>query len=215
MKTIIKIIIIFSFLFPNENKDFDYSENSFSMMKSMILPGWGEFDEYKKHKKDYILQRSRFFNYIEVGLVLSYLVSNKLSNTYESDYRTFATVEADVDWTNKNNAFAINVGKFDDTEAYNIYCNSPGIPCDGQYDLNDSSFHWSWDNNDDLLKYSFIREDSKEMEDLATLMLAGLLINRLASFFDVIAIKKKEENLFSFNIEKDNTNTSLFFSYNF
>ena len=53
MKTIIKIIIIFSFLFPNENKDFDYSENSFSMMKSMILPGWGEFDEYKKHKKDH------------------------------------------------------------------------------------------------------------------------------------------------------------------
>ena len=57
--------------------------------------------------------------------------------------------------------------------------------------------------------------NSEELKDLATLMIAGMLINRLASVFDVISIKKKEENLFSFDIKKDTKNTNLIFSYNF
>ena len=42
-----------------------YSRNNFSLAKSMIFPGWGELSEYKRYQKEYILDRSRAFNYIE------------------------------------------------------------------------------------------------------------------------------------------------------
>ena len=54
MKIIIKILIVCSFLFADEN----YSRNNFSLVKSMIFPGWGELSEYNKYQKDYILKRA-------------------------------------------------------------------------------------------------------------------------------------------------------------
>ena len=215
MKKIINILIVFSFIFSAEVQNDEYSQTSFSMIKSMILPGWGEYDEYKRYQKDYILQRSRLFNYIEGAIVFSYLISNDLSDSYEDDYRTYASINADVDWSGKNNAFAINVGKFNDTDAYNTYCNSPTGNCDTQYDANNNSYWWQWDDENNRYKYSDIRNDSEELKDLATFMIAGLLINRLASVFDVISIMKKEEDLFSFDIKRDTKNTNLIFSYNF
>ena len=139
MKKIINILFILSFVFCVEKEDIEYSQASFSMMKSMILPGWGELDEYKTHQEEYIFQRSRLFFYIEGAIVLSYLMSNNLSQSYEDDYRTFGSINADVDWIGKNNAFAINVGKFNDTNAYNTHCNSPLGNCETQYDANNSS----------------------------------------------------------------------------
>ena len=215
MKKIINILFVLSFAFCIEKEDVEYSQTSFSMIKSMILPGWGELDEYKKHQKDYILQRSRLFFYLEGAIVLSYLMSNNLSESYEDDYRTYGTINAEVDWSGKNNAFAINVGKFNDTNAYNTYCNSPLGNCDTQYDANDSSYWWQWDEASKRYKYSDLRNDSEELKDLATLMIAGVLINRLASVFDVISIKKKEEDIFSFNVKRDIKNTNLIFSYKF
>lgn len=215
MKKIINILFILSFVFCVEKEDIEYSQASFSMMKSMILPGWGELDEYKTHQEEYIFQRSRLFFYIEGAIVLSYLMSNNLSQSYEDDYRTFGTINADVDWIGKNNAFAINVGRFNDTNAYNTHCNSPLGNCETQYDANNSSYWWQWDDVNKRYKYSDLRNDSEELKDLATLMIAGMLINRLASVFDVISIKKKEEDSFSFNIKKDIKNTNLIFSYNF
>jgi len=215
MKKIINILFILSFVFCIEKEDVEYSQASFSMIKSMILPGWGELDEYKTHQKEYIFQRSRLFFYIEGAIVLSYFMSNNLSQSYEDDYRTFGSINADVDWIGKNNAFAINVGKFNDTNAYNTYCNSPIGNCDTQYDANNSSYWWQWDDVNKRYKYSDLRNDSEELKDLATLMIAGMLINRLASAFDVISIKKIEDDSFSFNIKKDIKNTNLMFSYNF
>ena len=79
MKKIINILIVFSFIFSAEVQNDEYSQTSFSMIKSMILPGWGEYDEYKRYQKDYILQRSRLFNYIEGAIVFSYLICLRAS----------------------------------------------------------------------------------------------------------------------------------------
>ena len=195
----------------------DYSRNNFYLAKSMIFPGWGELSEYNRYQKEYILDRSRTFNYIEGVLLFSFLVSNKLSSSYEDDYETYASINAGVDWIGKNNAFAIQVGKYNDTDAYNAFCRSDIADCEPYSDL-DLSYSWAWDDVDDVnegtdsqkLKiYARQRRDSEKLGDLAVLMGAGMLINRLISAFDVLAIKKNEGDFFSFNVEKDKTNLNL------
>jgi hypothetical protein len=191
-----------------------YSQNNFSLAKSLIFPGWGELSEYNRYQKEYILDRSRTFNYIEGVLLFSFLVSNKLSSSHEQDYETYASINAGVDWTGKNNAFAIQVGTYDNTDAYNEHCNSPIGNCEAYSPANES-YSWSWTLDEETgesqerLIYAGQRRDSKKLGDLAVLMGAGMLINRLVSAFNVLAIKKNEDDFFSFNVVKDKNKTNL------
>ena len=216
MKIIIKILIVCSFLFADEN----YSRNNFSLVKSMIIPGWGELSEYNKYQKDYILKRAKTFSYVEGVMLFSFLVSNKLSSSHEDDYEVYATTNAGVDWTGKNNAFAIQVGKYNNTDAYNDFCNSPLGTCEAYSPANES-YSWSWKidketgESQERLIYARQRRDSEKLGDLAVLMGAGMLVNRLISAFDVLAIKKNEDELFSFNIIKDQNRTNLSLSISF
>ena len=220
MKKIVKItflsLSILSFLFPNELNKEEYIKPSFSIFKSMIFPGWGELEEYNKYKKDYILKRSRILNFIEGALIYSFFSSNSLSSSYEDDYRNYGTINAGVDWTGKNNAFAIHVAKYEDTDAYNNLVNSLAGDSQAQYSIDpEDGYWWEWNNNNKRVRYSNLREDSEKMKDIRTLMIAGLLINRFVSFFDVIAIKKREENSFSFNLENSNSSTNVSLNFNF
>jgi len=219
MKKKIKIIflslIVLSSLFSQELNEEEYIKPSFSIFKSMILPGWGELEEYNKHKKDYILRRSRILNFIEGVLIYSFFSSKSLSESYEDDYENFGAINAGVDWYGKNNAFAIQVGKFQDTDAYNNYVNSIGN-AQSQYSVNpENGYWWEWNDNNKRVRYSTLRKDSEKMNDIKTLMLAGLLINRFVSFFDVIAIKKREENSFSLNVQNNKDSAKVSLSFNF
>ena len=219
MKKIIKIILLrlvmFSFLLSSEINNEEYINPSSSIFKSIVFPGWGELDEYNKHKKDYILRRSRVLNFIEGALICSFFASNSLSDSYKDDYYTYGSMHAGVNWADKNNAFAIHVGKYENTDAYNNYVNSIGNS-QAQYSIDpENGYWWEWNDNNKKNRYSNLREDSQNMNDIKTLMIAGLLINRFVSFFDVIAIKKREENLFSFNVKNSKTSTSLSLNFNF
>jgi len=220
MKKIFKItflsLCILSFLFPNELNKEEYTEPSFSIFKSIIFPGWGELEEYNKHKKDYILKRSRVLNFIEGALIYSLFSSNSLSKSYEDDYRSYGTINAGVDWTGKSNAFAIQVGKYTSTDGYNNFVNSPYGDSQTQYSTNPADgYWWEWSDSNKKDRYSKLREDSETMEDIRTLMIAGLIINRFVSFFDVIAIKKREENPFSINVENSNSSANVNLNFNF
>ena len=220
MKIKIKILFlclsVSSFLFANDVKKDQYSKPSFSILKSMVFPGWGELGEYNKYKKDYILKRSKILSFIECALLYGFFTSNSLSESYEDDYRSYAAIHAGVDWTRKSNAFAIQVGKYTSTDGYNNFTNSPAGNSFEQYSINpEDGYWWEWDDNNKKDKYSSLREDSETMRDIRTFMIAGLLINRFVSFFDIIAIKKREENLFSFNLENSNNNANVSLNFNF
>jgi len=152
--------------------------------------------------------------------LFSFLVSNKLSSSHQDDYETYASINAGVDWTGKNNDFAIQVGTYNDRDAYNNYCTDPIHNCE-PYSLIDDSLNWSWpideqtDESKEMLIYARQRRDSEKLGDIAVLMGAGMLINRLVSVFDVLSIKKNEGDFFSFNIEKDKNKTNLNLSISF
>ena len=204
MKKINKKILIFtivaSTLFPS------------SIMRSLTFPGWGELKEYKTHNKDYIKKRSNIFMLIECGVIISYLTTNNLADSYKDDYESYGRIYADVDWSGKNDIYAINVGKFNSMEAYNNYKISIGQLSDT---YTNQSYYWNWNNETNRQKFAKIRNKNEKMDDFASLMIASMLINRLGSFFDVINIKRREGNLFNLDVEKDQENMNLKFNFKF
>ena len=205
MKKIFKNIIILSIIFSLLPAS--------SIVKSIIMPGWGEMSEYKIHNKEYIRKRANLMFLIETGIIMSYFSTKSLSNAHEDDYENYGSAYAGVDWDGKDDIYAINVGKFNSLEIYNEYKISR-YKIDEVYPINEG-YEWNWNSNSKRVEFSQMRKKSERLDDLATLMIAGILINRIASFFDVINIKKKEGSMYSFNIDNDSKNTDLVFNLHF
>ena len=101
MKKIFKNIIISVFLIS--------FLSAFSLVKSMIVPGWGEQSEYKIHNKEYIQKRANLMLLIEVGIFMSYFTTESLSDAHEVDYENYGIAYGGVNWSDKDNIYAINV----------------------------------------------------------------------------------------------------------
>ena len=186
---------------------------SSTILRSMALPGWGEAKEYKIHSKEYIKKRSNTFMLVECAVLLSYITTNTLSDSYTDDYENYGVMHAGINWSGKNDIYAINVGKHDSMTDFNLYKIEQGRE-DETYPSN-QGYDWSWNSSAIRKDYANVRNKSEQMNDLAVFMIAGMLINRAASVFDIISIKKNEGSFLSFNIDADKENTNLSFSYNF
>ena len=150
---------------------------------------------------------------IETGIIMSYFSTKSLSNAHEDDYENYGSAYAGVDWDGKDDIYAINVGKFNSLEIYNEYKISR-YKIDEVYPINEG-YEWNWNSNSKRVEFSQMRKKSERLDDLATLMIAGILINRIASFFDVINIKKKEGSLFNLSVEQDKKNMNLNLNFKF
>ena len=200
IKNIIVIIVVLSCL------------NASSLVRSMAFPGWGEHKEYKINSKEYIKKRSNVFMLLECGILFSYIATSSLSDSHEEDYENYGTLYAGINWAGKDDAYTTNVAKFNSMDSYNEYKISIG-------QINDTytnqSYYWNWESTSRRQSYSNMRDKSEKLSDLASIMVAGLIINRIASFFDVINIKKKEGSLFNLSIDQDKKNTNFNFNFNF
>ena len=190
------------------------------VLKSLVLPGWGEFSEYSALYKEndieniaYIKERARYIIFQETALWIGFNIFKDLNKSYENDYQLLGTTNAGVNWTGKNDLYAANVGNFNNLEEYNAY-----KLLTGQYDdvYLEQGFHWNWqNNNDNRLKYDRTRNKSEKYDKLRTYLAAGLIINRVISSFDVLSIMKQHNRIISFDLEEDSTNLKLNLNYHF
>ena len=190
------------------------------MLKSLVLPGWGEFSEHSALYKEndieniaYIKERARYIIFQETALWIGFNIFKDLNKSYENDYQLLGTTNAGVNWTGKNNLYAANVGNFNNLEEYNAY-----KLLTGQYDdvYLEQGFHWNWqNNNDNRLKYDRTRNKSEKYDKFKTYLAAGLIINRVISSFDVLSIMKEHNRIISFDFEEDSTNLKLNLNYHF
>ena len=200
------ILIVISNIFPS------------SSIKSMIFPGWGEMNEYKilsntekLENIKYIKYRSNKIMFLESVVWIGLFTSNQLNDSYRNDYRVYGSNNAGVDWSNKTDLYAANVGNYINFTEYNSYKLLTGQYSD-VYDENEG-YEWDWQNdNIKRLKYDQIRNKSEKYDKITTYMLASLLINRFVSTFDVLSIKKNHGRLVSFDVDN---NLKLNFNYTF
>ena len=199
-KNKLHIIFILIFLF-----------NSFSfgsqLWKSLILPGWGE-------KQINYNKRGNALMFTEYGLWVSYIFCVNQSSSYKNDYKNHGEHYANVDWSNKNDLYAANVGNYNSLQEYNeikardfLYEDMYAI--DGNIDYN-----WNWESRKERLKYDTWRNKSKNYSEIKGFLVAGMLLNRLISVIDVVILERRNK-LTSEIIRNDNNSMSFNIHYNF
>ena len=209
LKYIYIILILSSSIFPS------------SSIKSLVFPGWGEMNEFKilsniEQIEDikYIKDRSNNIMFLESAIWIGLFTSNELNDSYRTDYRVYGANNANVDWSNKTDLYAANVGNFNNFTEYNEYKLLTGQYSD-LYDENEG-YEWDWqDDNAKRLKYDKIRNKSEKSDKIKTYMLASLFINRVVSTFDVLSIKRNHGRLISFDVDNNSNNFKLNFNYTF
>ena len=215
MKKQFNYIILFSILLS--------SLFSISSLRSLVLPGWGEKNEFNILAKDtkleniqYIKNRSNTTMLAEGIFWIGFLISNELSDSYENDFKVYAQTNAGVDWSSIPNSqfskYAANVGNEMNFNDYNELRSQVGLSTYPE----GIGYEWDWnDNNSNRLRYDKLRNKSGQLSKLNNYIAASLLINRLVSAFYVLNIKKKHGRMFSFDVEDNNYNYKFNFNYHF
>tara|TARA_B100000029_G_scaffold478601_1_gene524856 strand:- start:95 stop:691 length:597 start_codon:yes stop_codon:yes gene_type:complete len=185
-----------------------FSLNSFSfgsqVWKSMVLPGWGE-------KKINYHKRGNALMFTEYGLWVSYIFCVNQSSSYRNDYKNHGEHYAGVDWSNKNDLYAANVGNYNSLQEYNEikardFLEEDMYPTNGDYD-------WDWESRKERLKYDTWRNKSKNYGEVKGFLVAGMLLNRLISVIDVVILERK--NKLTSELTKNNHSMSFNIHYNF
>ena len=193
------------------------------MVRSMLMPGWGESREFEMLQKDknikdindikYIKKRSNALMLTEGAIWISLFLSNEFFNSYKNDYENYGSLYAGVNWNGKTDLYAAHVGNHNSTDDYNAFVSLFFSPEDKYIG---EEYNWDWNNNTALrLKYDSMRNKSGQYDELKKLMLACMVINRVVSVFDVIIIRNKHDRSFSFNYYEETQNKELGLKINY
>ena len=206
MKTNKTFLIFFTFLF------------NFSLFggpgiwKSLVVPGWGE-----KHL-DYE-KRGNILLFAEFALWTGLSYTNDQYSTYKKSYINHGEYFAGIDWDDKNDLYAANVGNFtclsiDDCgdEAYNEIKRRSFL-YDDMYPEGEG-YDWNWLSREERLKYDTWRNKSKTYDDLKGFIVGGMIVNRIISVIDVVMLERKNK-LSSQLYKKNNDEMILKIFYNF
>jgi len=180
------------------------SGNAKTKLQSLVLPGWGEQSLGES-------KRAQGFFLRETALWLVFLGGKKASDWYESDYRAFAGLHADVSMTGKNYLFAVNLGHYDSFEEYNDSKERKRLVADKYEEEN--GFEWQWDDKANRIKFDKMRINSGNYRKYTKFAVGGLVLHRLISLFDVIYLERKNLPLeFDAQINADSRTLQLKFS---
>ena len=181
--------------------------------KSMILPGWGQ------NKLGYE-DKGKLFLLAEYIMWSSLIFSDNQYTSYRSNYKSHGEHYADVNWHGKNDLFAAHVGNYDSLELYNLLTLQNGLLenyTDQTYS-DTSPFHqyyWNWKGSAyERLKYDTLRNKSENYDKAKNFIIAGIILNRIISFLDVVILERKEILTSEVTYGYDHT-ASLKIYYNF
>tara|TARA_B110000116_G_C16628390_1_gene487119 strand:+ start:182 stop:805 length:624 start_codon:yes stop_codon:yes gene_type:complete len=181
--------------------------------RSFIIPGWGE--KQLNHDK-----RGNMLLFTELALWTAFTYSNNQYSSYKNSYIIHGKYFAGVEWKNKNDVYAANVGNYtclleDDcgNEAYNVIIRQQTIGNDIGYPEIEE-YRWNWESRDERLKYDTWRNKSKNYGDMKGFIIGGMIINRIISVIDVIILERK--NILTSELyQNSNNDTMLKIFYNF
>ncbi len=148
--------------------------NSELIMKSLVLPGWGEYSLDNNKAKNYFIR--------EAVIWFILFSSNSSANWYKNNYEAFAELHAGVNMSNKNYLFSVNLGHYDSLEEYNDTKERQRLP-DDKY-IGDS-YKWEWDDTINRIKFDEMRIKSVYMKRYARFAVGGLILHRLVSIINV------------------------------
>ncbi len=194
---ILILIIGTSMIFAQnvEPKKFSVAETRLILMKSVILPGWGEHS-IDHHKRGYI------FNSTELLGWLSFAAFTIYNTQTHDDMKAFASDHAGINPSEKDNQYYTDIGNYIDIYAYNDQ-KRRYRQIDKIYDT--ENMFWAWDSDKNKTKFDKMRFNSRLAKRNASLVISSLILNRLLSVIDIATLTKGKVD----NPYLDNLDTSI------
>jgi hypothetical protein len=175
MKNIIYIIITIFII------QIGYAQQKHPFIKSAILPGWGELTYDKT-------DRAKSFFVRESLIWLSLLGSQYVSSNYESKYSAFSRLHADIDLSDKEYQFVVDIGNYDSLEDYN-----DAKERTRQFSMKypeGEGYEWEWDTSENRLQFDEYRITSSTADKFSSFTIAGLILHRVISLIDVLYLER-------------------------
>jgi hypothetical protein len=145
-----------------------------AVVASLLVPGMGELYAGS-------FESGKYHLIAEGGLWLAYGGFRRYSDWVGQDARTFANQNAQADFNNKDDQYAVNIGNFNTTEEYNAAKSR-----NREYDLMYQSpeYVWDWGGSDaNRLRFRELRIRSDEVKNNAKFVIAAVVVNHLLSAF--------------------------------
>lgn len=197
MKKTIIFLTLVAFLFsqPYKKPQKVYNENKkntmLAILYSFILPGLGEY-----YAGDY--STGKYFTIAEVAIWGSYLGMQSYARYTEANYKNYAAANAGLTNDKKSSDFWSNIGKYNSVYDYNNEKLIMG-QFNNVYDID--KFYWSWQNNDNRLRYRTSWKSAETIKNNSKIVLATLVLNRFVSAVNAARLVAR----YNKGLEKDNS----------
>ena len=151
------------------------------IIKSFLVPGWGQSELGYK-------ERSKMYNYIEIGILLSMFSSTKYSNEIKRNYIAYATEHAGVISNGKDREFWVDIGNYNTLNEYNSeHLRNRDT---GELYPQTVEWRWSWDNSENRKYFESKRIQSDKLKLFSTFTFGALFLNHFISSIDALYLKR-------------------------
>ncbi|MBO8151593.1 MAG: hypothetical protein DRP91_00495 [Candidatus Neomarinimicrobiota bacterium] len=178
---LIYFVLVINLYGQNNDQKLSYGEARILLLKSVVFPGWGEHS-LDRNSRGYV------FNFIDIGLWLGYLVQKHYGKVFHDAMVAYAVSHAGVEPEGKDVQFYTDIGNYLTIYDYNdqklryrqvrlVY------PVTKEY-------YWAWDSDASRKHFDRLRIKSGLAYRNASIFVACLVVNRLASVIDIIALTR-------------------------
>jgi hypothetical protein len=153
-----------------------------SVLKSTLIPGWGEHS-YQAHSKGYL------FNGIEAALWIFAGMASSSANSQENDLYYFAAKYGQItDPQKKSDVFLDRVSKYESMDAYNEQM-LRNRQWDRLYSA-DNGYYWNWESDERREEYFDIKTERYLWRQRLTYTFGAIALNHLVSTMDALYLKR-------------------------
>ena len=178
---LIYFVLVINLYGQNNDQKLSYGEARILLLKSVVFPGWGEHS-LDRNSRGYV------FNFIDIGLWLGYLVQKHYGKVFHDAMVAYAVSHAGIEPEGKDIQFYTDIGNYLTIYDYNdqklryrqvrlVY------PVTKEY-------YWAWDSDVSRKHFDRLRIKSGLAYRNASIFVACLVVNRLASVIDIIALTR-------------------------
>ena len=154
------------------------------MVKSVILPGWGEAAMQNS-------KRARIFRLTEISLITASISAYTFSEHYTNRYESFAVEHAGVDARGKDHQYWVDIGNYTDLTSHNDE-HLRFRDLDNLYVENDG-WDWNWDSKDNKNTFETMRIRSDNLAMTGKFIIGGIVMNHIISAIDALYLTRLEK----------------------
>ena len=176
------LLATFLLIFPSMAESQDARGGKPSVLKSSLIPGWGEHS-FDAHTRGYL------FNGIEAALWIFAGIAASNARSHENDLYYFAAEYGQIsNPQNKSDVFLDRVSKYESMDDYNQQM-LRNRRWDKLYSA-DNGYYWKWDSREHRGEFFDIKTERYLWRQRLTYTFGAIALNHLVSTMDALYLKR-------------------------